>query len=191
MILLLDNFDSFTYNLVDYFHQLKIEVKVFRNNISLEEITQYQYEGVVLSPGPETPSKAGNLLAIIDYYKDLPMLGICLGHQAIGEYFGGIIEKALKPVHGKCSLIEHEQKGLFQTLPNPLKVVRYHSLIISKLPICLRSTAWTEANEIMGLEHKKLPIYGVQFHPESILTEFGIDLLRNWIEINQINIIKN
>lgn len=191
MILLLDNFDSFTYNLVDYFHQLNIEVKVFRNNISLEEITQYQYKGIVLSPGPETPSKAGNLLAIIDYYKHLPMLGICLGHQAIGEYFGAIIKKAIKPVHGKCSLIKHEQKRLFQTLPNPLKVVRYHSLIVSELPICLTSTAWTESNEIMGLEHKKLPIYGVQFHPESILTEFGIDLLRNWIEINQINIIEN
>lgn len=190
MILLLDNFDSFTYNLVDYFQQLGVEVKVFRNNVSLEEITKYNYDGIVLSPGPETPSKAGNLLQIIDYYQHLPMLGICLGHQAIGEYFGAKVEKANQPMHGKCSPIFHQQTSLFRNLPSPLTIVRYHSLIVKELPNCLEKIAETNAQEIMALKHKEQAIYGVQFHPESILSEFGIELLSNWLEINHINITK-
>lgn len=191
MILLLDNFDSFTYNLVDYFQQLGIEVKVFRNNVDLSEINQYSYEGIVLSPGPETPNKAGNLLKVVEYYQHLPILGICLGHQAIAEFFGATIEKAQYPMHGKCSLITHKNEGIFKKIPSPVQVVRYHSLIVNKLPDCLLETAWTNKQENMGIQHKELPIYGVQFHPESILSEFGIDLLKNWLEINEINIVKN
>ncbi len=191
MILLLDNFDSFTYNLVDYFEQLKIEVKVFRNNVELKEISQYKYEGIVLSPGPETPSKAGNLLEVLKHYQHLPILGVCLGHQAIAEFFGAKLEKALYPMHGKCSSVVHTKKGIFQKIPSPIQVVRYHSLIVKQLPDCLLQTAWTNKNETMGIQHKTRPIYGVQFHPESILSEFGIDLLKNWLEINNINIVKN
>ncbi|OHX68241.1 anthranilate synthase component II [Flammeovirga pacifica] len=183
MILLLDNFDSFTYNLVDYFSQLGKKVEVVRNDSPLEEITPYKYEAVVLSPGPETPDKAGNMMEVINYYhKTHPILGICLGHQAIGEFFGGKVHKAIKPMHGKMSKISCDTNSLlFQNIPEQLTVVRYHSLILDHLSDNIEVVAKTEQNEVMAIQHKTLPIHGVQFHPEAILTEFGLDILKNWI----------
>lgn len=182
MILLLDNFDSFTYNLVDYFTQLGQKVEVVRNTTPLEEIVVYKYDAVVLSPGPETPDKAGNMMDVIDYYhKTHPILGICLGHQAIGEYFGGKVIKAIKPMHGKISTIDASLSSLFLKIPPEFSVVRYHSLILSNVPNIVNVIALSKDDEIMAIEHKQLPIYGVQFHPEAILTEFGLDILKNWI----------
>ncbi|NLR90939.1 MULTISPECIES: anthranilate synthase component II [Flammeovirga] len=183
MILLLDNFDSFTYNLVDYFTQLGQKVEVVRNDAPLEEITPYKYEAVVLSPGPETPNKAGNMMEVIDHYhKTHPILGICLGHQAIGEYFGGKVHKAIKPMHGKMSEIECDiNSTLFNKIPKDLTVVRYHSLILDELSDDILITAKSKENEVMAIQHKTLPIDGVQFHPEAILTEYGLDILKNWI----------
>ncbi|MBB6459838.1 anthranilate synthase component II [Flammeovirga kamogawensis] len=182
MILLLDNFDSFTYNLVDYFTQLGEKVEVIRNDTPLEEIIVYKYSAIVLSPGPETPDKAGNMMDVIDYYhKTHPILGICLGHQAIGEFFGGKVIKALKPMHGKMSQIECTTSTLFQNLPEKFIVVRYHSLILDNVHNIINVTAKSMENEIMAIEHKNLPISGVQFHPEAILTEHGLDILHNWI----------
>ncbi|MBD0400440.1 MULTISPECIES: aminodeoxychorismate/anthranilate synthase component II [unclassified Flammeovirga] len=182
MILLLDNFDSFTYNLVDYFTQLGQKVEVVRNTTPLEEIVVYKYDAIVLSPGPETPDKAGNMLEVIDYYhKTHPILGICLGHQAIGEYFGGKVVKALKPMHGKISQIDVQTSVLFQKIPSEFSVVRYHSLILSNVPNTVEVVASSKEGEVMAIAHKNLPVFGVQFHPEAILTEFGLDILKNWI----------
>ncbi|MBB3698678.1 gamma-glutamyl-gamma-aminobutyrate hydrolase family protein [Flammeovirga yaeyamensis] len=183
MILLLDNFDSFTYNLVDYFTQLGKKVEVVRNDTPLDEITPYKYEAVVLSPGPETPDKAGNMMEVIKHYhKTHPILGICLGHQAIGEFFGGQVHKALKPMHGKMSRISCDTSTVvFDRIPEELTVVRYHSLILDHLPEEVEVIAQSQQNEVMAIQHKHLPIYGVQFHPEAILTEFGLDILKNWI----------
>ncbi|MCP4521873.1 MAG: aminodeoxychorismate/anthranilate synthase component II [Cytophagales bacterium] len=187
MILLLDNFDSFTYNLVDYFKQLNIEIKVFRNDIPLIEIIKYEYQGIVLSPGPETPQKAGNLLEVLNYFQDkLPILGICLGHQAIALQFGAKIIHATRPMHGKCSLIKHSRKGIFKDIKKDLRVVRYHSLVATNLNDDLIPSAWTEEGEIMALQHKYKPITGLQFHPESILSEQGLEILHNWLTINNI-----
>ncbi len=182
MILLIDNFDSFTYNLVDYFTQLGIKVHVAQNNVPLNDITNETYKAVVLSPGPETPLKAGNLMAIIDHYVDkLPILGICLGHQALAAYFGAEIIKAIKPMHGKISKINCKNIGIFKELPKIIEVVRYHSLVCSNMPNCLEVIAETDEKEIMAFRHILLPIEGLQFHPEALLTEHGLQMLYNWM----------
>ena len=187
MILVLDNFDSFTFNLVDYFRQLGINVDVLRNNLPLERYISNKYDGLVLSPGPGEPKNAGNLMQILDYYHDkVPILGICLGQQAITAYFNGSIEKANIPMHGKISDVSHQNDSLFSGIPTEFKVTRYHSLICTDLPEELISLAVTMRDEVMALKHKELPIYGLQFHPEAVLTEYGLDILRNWKNINTL-----
>ncbi|MDM8533414.1 aminodeoxychorismate/anthranilate synthase component II [Clostridiaceae bacterium HSG29] len=186
MILMIDNYDSFTYNLVEYLKMLNEEVKVVRNDkISIKEIVEMKPNMIVISPGPCTPSEAGISEKIIDELKGVfPILGICLGHQAIGEVFGANIVKAMVPVHGKVSKINHINKGVFKELNNPLYVTRYHSLVIERdsLPDELEITAETIEGEIMGIRHRKYNIEGVQFHPEAILTEQGLELLKNFLE---------
>lgn len=185
MLIMIDNYDSFVYNLVRYFKELGEEIKVFRNDkITVEMIEKGDYSGIIISPGPKNPKEAGLSLEIIDYFKKkIPILGICLGHQCIGHYFGGKIIKGSYPVHGKLSYINHNDKDIFKGIKNPLRVTRYHSLIISKeeFPKDLVITAETEDGVIMGIKHKELPIYGVQFHPEAELTEQGHDILQNFI----------
>jgi anthranilate synthase/aminodeoxychorismate synthase-like glutamine amidotransferase len=182
LVLLLDNFDSFTYNLVDYIKQGGSEVKVLRNDISLSEVTQYNFKGIILSPGPSTPDTAGNMREVIDYYQTrLPLLGVCLGHQSIGQYYGATVKRALKPMHGKISRIKLEDDTLFKGLPSEINVVRYHSLIIDNLPESLSVIAKSGNGEIMGIRHKYFPIWGLQFHPEAILTEFGKEMLKNFL----------
>jgi len=188
LILIVDNFDSFTYNLVDYFNQFDLKVEVIRNNAPLKKLLSEKYKGVVLSPGPGIPKNAGNLMKVLDYYhKKIPVLGICLGHLAIGEFFNGDINKAKKPMHGKISCIFHEQDEIFKNTSSSFNVVRYHSLICSKLPDQLEVIAKTRAGEIMALKHRDLPIYGLQFHPEAVLTDFGLEILRNWKNINSLS----
>lgn len=185
--MLLDNFDSFTYNLVDYFEQLNVKPKVYRNNQSLEEITNHDYNGVVLSPGPGLPEESGNLLNVIEHYENkLPILGICLGHQAIGQFFNATILKAAKPMHGKISTVLLESDYLFKDIPDEIHAVRYHSLILGNLPDNLEIIARTENKEIMAIRHQFLNIRGLQFHPEAILTEFGKKILQNWVIQNQL-----
>lgn len=187
-VLLLDNFDSFTYNLADYFGRLGANCHVVRNNIPFSEIISQQYDAVVLSPGPSEPTQAGCLMQVIAHYENrLPMLGICLGHQALGLHFGAKLKRAAKPMHGKISMIQtHLQnpKTLFRGLPPQLEVVRYHSLILEELPDCLCVTASTAEAEIMGFVHENLPIEGLQFHPEAILTQQGLAMLGNWLQYN-------
>ena len=186
MLLMIDNYDSFTYNLVQYFSELGQEVVVERNDkISLKEIKNLNPEFLVLSPGPCTPNEAGISLDIVSNFKGkIPMLGVCLGHQSIGQAFGGKITHAKTIMHGKTSDIHHTNKGVFKGLSNPFTATRYHSLVIEResLPDCFEITAWTDDEEIMGIRHKELYIEGVQFHPESILSEYGHDLLRNFIK---------
>ncbi|MBR0568396.1 aminodeoxychorismate/anthranilate synthase component II [Azoarcus sp. L1K30] len=186
MLLMIDNYDSFTYNLVQYFGELGAKVKVFRNDeITLEQIASMQPAQLVISPGPCSPAEAGiSVAAIREFAGKLPILGVCLGHQSIGAAFGGRIVHAQRLMHGKTSPVHHLDKGVFRGLPNPLICTRYHSLAIERetLPDCLEVTAWTEDGEIMGVRHKTLDIEGVQFHPESILTERGHDLLRNFLD---------
>ncbi|MCG8310553.1 MAG: aminodeoxychorismate/anthranilate synthase component II [Cytophagales bacterium] len=187
MILVVDNLDSFTYNLVDYFHQLDLEVHVVRNNAPLEHHLSGKYQAVVLSPGPGIPGKAGHLMEVLHYYRNkIPVLGICLGHQAIAQYYNGKIVKAQRPMHGKISEITHSGDPLFENIPEKLNVVRYHSLICRDLPGSLNVIAKTESNEIMAIKHKQLPVYGLQFHPEAVLTQFGLGILRNWKNINSL-----
>ncbi|PRX28895.1 para-aminobenzoate synthetase component 2 [Orenia metallireducens] len=185
MILMIDNYDSFTYNLVQFLGQLEEEVLVKRNDeISLAEIEELQPELIIISPGPCTPKEAGISLEVIDRFKGrIPMLGICLGHQSIGHAFGAKITEAKEPVHGKVHSIKHKNRGVFKNLNNPLRVTRYHSLLIDRdtLPEELEITAESEAGEIMGIKHKDYLIEGVQFHPEAILTEQGHELLNNFI----------
>jgi para-aminobenzoate synthetase component 2 len=185
MIVMIDNFDSFTYNLVQYLKVLRSDVVVFRNNdITIDELKNLAPEMIVISPGPCTPHEAGVSLDIIEYFKGkVPMLGICLGHQAIGQAFGGRVIQALRPVHGKVQPIVHTGKGVFDGLRNPLMVTRYHSLVIEResLPPDLEITAETTEGEIMGIRHRHLPIEGVQFHPEAILTDMGMELLENFL----------
>ena len=190
MILMIDNFDSFTYNVVQYLTELGAEVRVVRNDeITVEAIEALRPERLVISPGPCTPDESGITLEAIRYFSDkLPILGICLGHQAIGQVFGGQVVRARAVMHGKVSPMVHTNTGVFQELSNPLNATRYNSLVIDKasLPDCLEITAWTQCadgsvDEIMGIRHKMLPIEGVQFHPESIMTEQGHDLLRNFL----------
>jgi len=188
-ILMIDNYDSFTYNIVQYFYELGADVLVKRNDeITVEDIKQMDdIEAIVISPGPCTPNEAGISVQVIKEFKGkLPIFGVCLGHQSIGAAFGGKIVKAKCLMHGKTSMIYHNQKGIFKGIPNPFEAVRYHSLVIDKntLPEDIEITAWTkEDDEIMGIEHKKYPIWGVQFHPESILTEHGKTLLKNFMEL--------
>jgi len=191
MLLMIDNYDSFTYNLVQYLGELGQDVQVFRNDeIDLAKITELSPEKIVISPGPCTPNEAGISVPLINEFAGkIPLLGVCLGHQSIGQAFGGNIIKAKTLMHGKTSLIHHNNTGVFKDLPNPYTATRYHSLVIERetLPDCLEITAWTqddngEFDEIMGVRHKTLPIEGVQFHPESILTEHGHDLLNNFLK---------
>ena len=186
MLLMIDNYDSFTYNLVQYFSELGQEVVVERNDkISLKEIKNLNPEFLVLSPGPCTPNEAGISLDIVSNFKGkIPMLGVCLGHQSIGQALGGKITHAKTIMHGKTSDIHHTNKGVFKGLSNPFTATRYHSLVIDResLPVRFEISAWTDDEEIMGIRHKELFIEGVQFHPESILSEHGHDLLRNFIK---------
>jgi anthranilate synthase component 2 len=185
MLLMIDNYDSFTYNLVQYLGELGQEVKVVRNDeLSVEEIGALGAERIVLSPGPCTPNEAGVSLEVIRRFAGkVPLLGVCLGHQAIGQAFGGKIVHAKTLMHGKVSHIHHAGKGVFEGLPTPYNATRYHSLAIERAscPAELEVTAWTEDGEIMGVRHRTLPVEGVQFHPESILTEHGHQLLRNFL----------
>jgi len=187
MLLMIDNYDSFTYNLVQYFRELGAEVEVYRNDrIGVDEIARKQPRCLVVSPGPCSPGEAGISVAAIRHFAGrLPILGVCLGHQSIGEAFGGRIVRARSLMHGKTSAIHHDDTGIFRGLENPFEATRYHSLVIEKAsaPDCLRQTAWTEDGEIMGIEHRELPIWGVQFHPESILTLEGKKLLKNFLDL--------
>lgn len=192
MLLMIDNYDSFTYNIVQYLGELKADVKVVRNDeISVNDIAELNVERIVISPGPCSPSEAGiSLETIKQYAGKIPILGVCLGHQSIGQAFGGDVVRASKVMHGKTSMIYHNGKGVFANLPNPFRATRYHSLVVKKetLPDCLEITAWTQLedgsmDEIMGLRHKTLQIEGVQFHPESILTEHGHQLLKNFLDL--------
>ncbi len=190
MLVMIDNYDSFTYNVVQYFAELGADVHVFRNDeITIEELEALNPDHLVISPGPCTPNEAGISMRAIEYFAGkLPILGICLGHQSIGQVFGGEIVRAKEVMHGKLSPVHHKDFGVFSGLPSPYEATRYHSLVIDQasLPDCLEVTAWTETeqgevDEIMGVRHKTLSIEGVQFHPESILTEYGHDLLKNFL----------
>ncbi len=185
MLLMIDNYDSFTYNLVQYFGELGQEVQVHRNDqIDIAGIEALQPEYIVISPGPCTPDEAGISLQTIEHFAGkIPLLGVCLGHQSIGQAFGGKIIKAKQIMHGKTSMIRHNGKGVFRGLDNPFEATRYHSLVIERdsLPDCLDITAWTDDEEIMGVRHKTLAVEGVQFHPESILTQHGHDMLKNFL----------
>ena len=189
MLLMIDNYDSFTYNLVQYLAEIGQEVEVVRNDkISIEEINKLNPRYIVISPGPCTPNEAGISLELIEAFKGkIPILGVCLGHQSIGQAFGGKIVHAKTIMHGKTSKISHNNKGVFRGIKNPFIATRYHSLVIEKhtLPNCFDITAWTDDNEIMGIKHKELAIEGVQFHPESILSEYGHDLLKNFLDQNE------
>ena len=191
MILMIDNYDSFTYNIVQYLTELKADVKVCRNDeITIADIEKMVPEKIVISPGPCTPNEAGVSVDVIKTFKGrIPILGICLGHQSIGQAFGGKIVRAKQVMHGKTSMMHHTNTGVFKDLSNPFEATRYHSLVIEQatLPDCLEITAWTEnedgsLDEIMGIRHKELAIEGVQFHPESILTQHGHDLLDNFLQ---------
>jgi anthranilate synthase component 2 len=186
MLLMIDNYDSFTYNLVQYFGELKQEVVVFRNDeISLEQVEALTPQHIVISPGPCTPTEAGISVPLIQHFAGkAPILGVCLGHQAIGQAYGGHIVHAKQVMHGKTSPMRHRGAGVFEDLPDAFQATRYHSLVIERktLPECLEVTAWTDDGEIMGVRHKSLPVEGVQFHPESILTEHGHALLSNFLK---------
>jgi anthranilate synthase/aminodeoxychorismate synthase-like glutamine amidotransferase len=187
MLLMIDNYDSFTYNLVQYLGELGKDIRVFRNDkITIQEIEKMNPEKIVISPGPCTPKEAGISIELIQNFSGrIPILGVCLGHQSIGAAFGGEIIRAPRLMHGKTSIIYHDGKTIFEGLSNPFEATRYHSLLIKKetLPDCLEITAWTDMDEIMGVRHKDAIVEGVQFHPESILTKVGKDLLRNFLKL--------
>lgn len=187
MILMIDNYDSFTYNLVQYLGELGQECQVFRNDkISVDQCLELAPERIVISPGPCTPLEAGISCELIQRAAGrIPLLGVCLGHQSIGQVFGGDVVRAARPMHGKTSMIRHDNAGVFAGLPNPFEAVRYHSLIVKRetLPDCLRITAETDEGEIMGLRHREFLVEGVQFHPESIMTQCGKDLLANFLRM--------
>lgn len=186
MILMIDNYDSFTYNLVQYIGELGIEVKVVRNDeLTIEAIQAINPQVIVVSPGPCTPNEAGISLEVITHFAGkIPILGVCLGHQAIGQAFGGQVVRADRLMHGKVSPVFHDGSGVNTDMPNPFRATRYHSLLVEResLPGCLEITAWTEEGEIMGLRHKKYAVEGVQYHPESIMTEEGKRIIRNFVE---------
>jgi anthranilate synthase/aminodeoxychorismate synthase-like glutamine amidotransferase len=187
MLLILDNYDSFTYNLVQYFGELGAEMKIFRNDvITVEEVKALKPERICISPGPCTPNEAGISLELIrELGATTPILGVCLGHQSIGQVYGGDVVRADRLMHGKTSPIHHSGKSVFAGMPSPFEATRYHSLIVKRetLPDCVEITAWTEEGEIMGLMHKEHPVHGVQFHPESILTQDGKRLLENFLKL--------
>jgi anthranilate synthase/aminodeoxychorismate synthase-like glutamine amidotransferase len=187
MLLMIDNYDSFTYNLVQYLGEMGQDLKVYRNNkITIPEIEDMRPERIVISPGPCTPREAGISIEVIKHFTGkIPVLGVCLGHQSIGEAFGGDVIRAPYLMHGKTSMIRHDGKTIFSGLPNPFEATRYHSLIIKRetMPAVLEVTAWTDDGVIMGVRHKQYRIEGVQFHPESILTGAGKDLLRNFLKL--------
>lgn len=185
MLLVIDNYDSFTYNLVQYFGQLGVEQKIFRNDaITVEEALALDPDRVMISPGPCSPNEAGVSLDIIAAFAGKkPLLGVCLGHQSIGQHFGGRVVRAERLMHGKTSPVRHRNTDIFRGLPNPMEATRYHSLLVEResLPDCLEITAETEEGEIMGLAHRTLPVWGVQFHPESIATQEGMKMLENFL----------
>lgn len=187
MLLMIDNYDSFTYNLVQYLGELGEDIRVFRNDkITVEEMEKMNPERIVISPGPCTPKEAGISMEVVKHFTGkIPILGVCLGHQSIGAAFGGDIIRAPRLMHGKTSMVYHDGETVFEGLPNPFEATRYHSLLIKRetLPDCLKITAWTDIGEIMGVRHKKYILEGVQFHPESILTKTGKDLLRNFLRL--------
>jgi anthranilate synthase component II len=191
MLLMIDNYDSFTYNLVQYFEELGEQVKVIRNDaMTVREIAALKPQRIVISPGPCTPNEAGVSLEVLQSLSEqVPILGVCLGHQSIGQAFGGNVIRAKQIMHGKTSMMHHRAESVFKALPTPFEATRYHSLVVeqSSLPECLQVTAWTQnddgsLDEIMGLKHKTLPVHGVQFHPESILTQHGHAMLRNFLD---------
>jgi anthranilate synthase component II len=186
MLLMIDNYDSFTYNIVQYFGELGEDVRTYRNDeITIAQIEELNPKRICISPGPKSPKDAGISVDVLKHFKGkLPILGVCLGHQAIGEAFGGNIVRAKQVMHGKTSLIAHTGEGVFKDIPSPFTVIRYHSLAIERasLPACLEVTAWTDDGEIMGVRHKEYDIEGVQFHPESILSEHGHKMLKNFLE---------
>lgn len=188
MLIMIDNYDSFTYNLVQYLGELGEEVKTFRNDeIDIAQIEALNPDRIMISPGPCTPNEAGISIEVIKHFAGkLPLMGVCLGHQSIGQAFGGNVVHAKQIMHGKTSMVEHTNQGVFTGLKNPFRVTRYHSLVVEKesLPDCLEITAWTDDGEIMGLRHKELLVEGVQFHPESVLTEHGHALLKNFLELS-------
>lgn len=190
MLVVIDNYDSFTYNLVQYFGDLGVEVKVFRNDmISVAELADLQPQQIVISPGPGAPIEAGISNEVITQLGNhIPILGVCLGHQCIGEVFGGRVVRAGRLMHGKTSWIYHNGDALFHNVPNPFEATRYHSLIVEDLPACLTVTGFTEEGEVMALRHREAPIFGVQFHPESILTQHGKTILKNFIEISTASV---
>lgn len=187
MLLILDNYDSFTYNLVQYFGELGVEMRVFRNDvITVDEVKALKPERICISPGPRTPDEAGISCELIrEMGATTPILGVCLGHQSIGQVYGGDVVRADRLMHGKTSPIHHAEQSVFGGLPTPFEATRYHSLIVRRetLPDCLEITAWTEEGEIMGLRHKEHPVHGLQFHPESILTRDGKRLLENFLKV--------
>lgn len=187
MILMIDNYDSFTYNLVQYLGMLKQDVKIFRNDrITPDDIRAMKPAKIVISPGPGRPEAAGISCEVIRRFQGrIPILGVCLGHQAIGYVYGGRILRARRIMHGKTSLIHHTGTGIFKNIANPFEATRYHSLLVDKksLPPCLRITAWTDQQEIMGVQHRRYPVWGVQFHPESVLTKPGLDILNNFLKL--------
>ena len=187
MLIIIDNYDSFTYNLVQYFGELGAEMRIYRNDqISVAEIRALQPSRLCISPGPCYPAEAGiSCEAIRAFGPLMPTLGVCLGHQAIGEVYGGEVVRAPKLMHGKTSMMHHDGRGVFAGLPNPFEATRYHSLIVKResLPSCLEISAETEEGEIMGLRHREFPVHGVQFHPESILTRHGKSLLKNFLQM--------
>lgn len=187
MLVLIDNYDSFTYNLYQYLCELGQEVEVVRNDqITIDELVARRPGYIVVSPGPCTPDKAGVSLSAVERFKDVcPVLGVCLGHQTIGQAFGGKVVPAKSLMHGKVSMIDHDGKSIFDGLSNPFQATRYHSLAIERrsIPDCFEVSAWTQDGEIMGLRHREFPVEGVQFHPESILTQYGHELLRNFLTL--------
>jgi len=191
VLLVIDNYDSFTYNLVQYFGELGCEPVVYRNDrIGVKEVRKLSPSALVLSPGPCSPNEAGVSLEMIEAFAGtIPLLGVCLGHQCIGQYYGGKVIRANRLMHGKTSPIEHNGKGLFYDMPPGFAATRYHSLLVERasFPDCLEITAQTKEGEIMGLQHKDLPVYGVQFHPESLATEQGIQILANFLELAHLN----
>jgi len=193
MLLLIDNYDSFTYNLFQYLSELGEEVVVARNDkTTLEEIDRMEPQRIVISPGPSTPLRAGISNEVIKYFgSKLPILGVCLGHQCIGYSYGAAIGQAREVMHGKSSLIYHNSQGVLAGLPNPFPAIRYHSLVVKRegLPDCLEVTAWTDDGEIMGLRHRQYPVEGVQFHPESFMTEVGKDILRNFLQLHYSKVV--
>ena len=188
MVLLIDNFDSFSYILADYLRQTGIELEILRNDVPLADIRTKNWEALILSPGPESPAKAGNLLEILDWYAEkLPILGICLGHQAIGEYFGGQLVKSEKPVHGKVhSVYQTNPHDILKGLPATFSVTRYHSLELKNIPDSLQVILETEKGEVMAMVHKTLPILGIQYHPEAYLTQFGKEIILSWLHFSKI-----